>query len=568
MSLAWYEKIGGAGRSGQVVSSEQLLNELRRLDCRFRQRGSHITFHHDETATRGTIVYGTRKLWSQKTVASALARIQALTTQPLAVADAGEQEVPQTLRAKFSAVSMPALPLPKNLMTDVYQDDPSQIILRDRNFPQIGGIITPYDHPDTVKAVLDDIARKTAAFEKTLGMLENEADFTILREGDVVFVSHPVYLVNALLGPYDPAEMQDPESLLEQCFDAVAPYADNQRILNEVIQSRRLTLLSEQKQESGLYKRTYVSRRFQRGFGVRVELEASHSGFVTDEKLVGFLDDVDKQFFDSIENFMKNSYGFQVSSERYGSEMKATHLMLKDVDFRFPKFDSLPKLRDLYAKREGMGDKKYIDSLNDVLERRDDILELVSYGLIFSVEQMVSSSNALYDIMDRIEKLTGAIEKLSQEAEDRADLSSDGGEPERTPLNTKSLRKKFKKMESQSSGSAKAEYDMNGVRDQNHISSIRNQSMPESFPYGRIMSMPLKNAEKMPVGNYQYMMIKGPDGDNLIVFAEEGMNIFKTMLDDFSRKLPEGYIDNTDTGIAEAKATSAAAYQSMIPVIK
>ncbi len=569
MGLAWYEKMMGAGRSGQVVSSDKLLNELQRLDCRFRQRGSHITFHHDETSTRGTIVYGTRKLWSQKTVATALSRIKMLTGSD----DFGFDEEPtpepsaQRITGSFFAAAAPVLNLPSNFITEVYQGHNSQLIVRDREYPQIGSMITPYDHPDTIAATIKEITRKKNNFSSTLSLLQKDEDFRVVREGDVLLIKHPVHPIEALLGPYDPSETQDPGAILEQCFDGLQPYADNQRIFSEVVKSRKLELFSESCDEHGVYQKTFISRRFQRGFGVRVELEATQNGHVADKSLIGFLDDVDKQFFDSIENFMKNNYGFIVSGEKFGDELTASHPMLKDLDFRFPRFDSLPKLRDIYAKRESLGEEAYINNINKVLEQRDDILELVSYGLIFSVEQMMSASDSLYDLMDEMQKVTSglnaAVKDIGQDVSEDEEYSEELASFDKAK---KSIRKKFKKME-RAKNTPNTEYDRHAIKDQNHISSIKNQTMPESFPYGRVMSMPLHDADKKPMGTHKYMVIKGPDGKNMVVFTEDGMNAFRKMLADVSSQLPEDSLVS-DGRAAKLKQAASAGYKHMMPVVK
>jgi len=559
MALAWYEKMSGAGRSGQIVSSEQLLNELRRLDCRFRQRGSHITFSHDDTGTRGTIVYGTRKLWSQKTVAAMLLKMRDATGMDINVPNDTEatQADEGTVRKTFnSAVVTPSAPLPAHFVTEPYQGDPSQIVIRDRDFPQIGDVLTPYDHPDIVAQAIKNMARKRKNFEEGLAMLADDGDFKVMREGDVIFLSHPIHPIQAVLGPYDAAETQEPLDVLNQCFDDLAPFADNQTMLRDVITSRKLDLINEKADDNGVLHKTYVSRRFQRGFGVRVNLETSKNGYVSDKQIVDFMDGVDKNFFDSIAYFMKNSYGFEVARDRRDQKMHASHPMLKDLGFDFPNFDNLPKLRDVYAKREQLGEEAYINGINDILEQRDNILELVSYGLIFSVEQMMAASDTLFDIADRVKKIQEAA---------KADKDIDQDAMAHTQ---KTLKKKISKIKRAQNGSANADYDTNGIKDQNHISSIRNQKLPETFPYGRVMRMPLQDPKTdEPAGHYQYMVIKGPDGKNMVIFGEDGLKVLSGFLEQAGEALGADTSAAPDAKITALKGKSAAGFQKMIPAV-
>lgn len=567
MSLAWYEKMAGAGRSGQVVSSEKLISELQRLDCRFRQRGSHITFHHDETGTRGTIVYGTRKLWSQKTVADALSRINAVTRTDLV--PAAEALVDKELAGSFHAVAMPVAPVPSHFTTETSPDYPAQIIVRARDCPQIGGIITPYDTPENLQQSFADIDRRKKSFGRILSRLQ-EDDFQIVNKDGVMLVHHPVHAIQALLGPYDPAEDQDPQAILERCSTEIAAYAENKTILEKIIKSRKLELHSERVDDQGVYHRTYISRRFQRGFGARISLETSHQGHVNDRALVGFLDDVDKQFFDSTEQILKHYYGYEISSERDGSYVHATNPMLKGVNFSFPKFDNLLKLRDIFARRENLGEKWYVDSVNRILEQRDDILELVSYGLIFSIEQMMVASDAFYDVMEQTQACINIISQVTQEdVEKKSSEPMDSVAFNNAKKRAKNAAKQFKKSDMFSPLNDKPDYDMRNTKDQHQIATMRNKKMPEAFQYGRVMHITLRSHDNRELGVQRYMVVNGPEGDNMVIFSEEGMNVLKKTLADLLEMLPAGTVlpSSKKQAIENKRRETAESYRQMMPEI-
>lgn len=527
MALSWYEKMSGSGRSGQVVSSEQLLTELKRLDFRFRQRGSHITFHHDEKGVRGTIVYGTRKLWSQKTVANILRSLRGEeTNEPQAQAPV------QSVQKTFSSRSAPRINTPSHLKVDIYDNDPTQLVLRDRTYPQVGSMVSTYDHPDVVRKVVDDIAAAKRIFESSLSCLTSDGDFHVAQEDGVLAVSHPVLGIYAALDPYDPAETQDPSKILDQCFDGLSPFEDNRTILNAVIASRKLELLNEMPQDDGSVLRTYVSRKFQRHFGTRVALKTTQTGYVMDEHLMGFIDDVDAMFFDGVKEFMKNTYGFEVKGTSRDENLHADHPMLKELGFYFPNFARLPKLRSIYAQREELGEEAYINAINDILERRDDILELVSTGLILSVEQMTTSSQKLFDIIDELKRLMDATTEAVSERGDApipepTDESKEQIESVKTTL--KRMDKKNKRM---TSTRVKHSFDRTASASHAPLSSIRDQKLPEAFPYGRIRNIAMKDPfTNAHTGDAQYMILRGPDGSYLMLMSEHGLNIFNGFLD-------------------------------------
>jgi hypothetical protein len=575
MAQAWYEKINGSNKSGQIVSTEQLLSELRRLDCRFRTRGSHITFAHDEAGVRGTIVYGSKKLWSQKTVAQALVNIKAQTGSQVVIAEAEHEAEPDNSNIKkiFHATSAPAMTIPAQFTSEFHQGNAAQVIVRDRDYPQIGTMVTPYNSAEITARAFQELAVKKSEFEDSLNFLEQDGDFKIIRDGDVMHIAHPVFGIEAILSPYDPDEMQEPNEILSNCLSTLAPYADNQNILASVLKSRKLELLTSTEKEDGSVQQTYVSRRFQRSFGVRVSLETTKSGHVTDKALTGFLDDVDKQFFDGIPHFMKHSYGYELEHNRSDFLVKAKHPLLKELSFTFPNFDHLPKLRDIYAKREEIGENAYVEQINDVLKQRDDILELVSYGLIFSVEQMMDSSNEFFDMIDEYEKMKMAGKKLRAEREEKIaageienvpELSEE--EQEKIDRLRKSTSKKIKKMEGEVRSEVKALYDASESAKMDGVSYMKNQKLPENYPYGRVMTRNVDTSDNTTaIKDFKYMVLKNPDGSNLVVFSEDSMKAIKEMVMNARKNLPDVTAHEYESDISNLRKVREAALSGMTP---
>lgn len=548
MSQAWFEKVGGANKSGQIVPTEQLLNELRRLDCQFRIRGSHINFRHDEAGVRGTIVYGSRKLWSQKTVAEALKTIKEQTGNlfDIAAPDKDSDVSAPDYIKPFNRVAAPSMSIPAQFTSEFHQGDASQVIVRDRDYPQIGTVVTPYNAPEITAQAFKDLEVRRADFAESLKFLEEDGDFNLVQEGEVLYLSHPVFAIDAILSPYDPEETQEPGEILNNCLSDLAPYADNQKILADVLKSRKLELMNEREGDNGVIHQTYVSRRFQRSFGVRVQLETSKSGHLTDKALTGFLDDVDKEFFDSIPHFMKSNYGYLVNFSKREQMVEAKHPMLRELDFVFPNFDNLPKLRDIYAKRDEIGEEAYVDRINDVLKQRDDILELVSYGLIFSVDQMKEASNTFFDMLDEYQKLGISAKKAKAERAEKIAAGEDVpavemSDEERHEIDVQRKRtdKKVKKMQSATTGKIRPEYDTAALSGAVNASTMKNQKFPQGFPFGRVMSINVGSYGDQFMANFQYMVLKNHDGSQLVVFSEESMRTVKEMVVEARKNLPE-----------------------------
>ncbi|MCB1537418.1 MAG: type II toxin-antitoxin system HicA family toxin [Rhodospirillales bacterium] len=534
MTSPWYLNATGAGKSGQVIPSEQLVRELKRLECRFRQRGSHITFTHDETGIRGTIVYGTRKLWSQKTVADAILKICAAQTP----AENDTPPTPETgLAGTFrSIVAAPALPIPNHIATENPEGDAAQIILRHRQYPQIGALISAYDCQDVVRDTLRRIDREARDFGETLECLETEGDFTAGRQPDgTLIVTHPIHEIQAVLEPFDPQETQGPTELLSLCFDCLADYADNQHILKTVVESRKLELDREKPMSDGTIEKIYVARKFGREFGIRVNAKVSKHGHISDADLLGLIDDADQNFFSEIEHFIKNSYGFTVKKDRDGDRINATHPIMTGLTFGFPDFDKIPKLRAVYAQRETLGEAAYINAVNNTLQARDDILELVSIALIFAVDQMTAASNALFDMMDEIMDLTkkmgDVVESASIHAAEhpQSDATSEIDDDDRDAI-IRRARKKIKKAGNKVR-SPKQEYDKAAQKGASPSSQIRNQQLPEHFPYGKVVTSTIPGQTEMDLpGSFTYMVLKGPDGDNIFIASQESTQRFRNQI--------------------------------------
>src|SRR5690606_3251825 len=154
----------------------------------------------------------------------------------------------------------------------------------------------------------------------------------------------------------------------------------------------------------------------------------------------------------------------------------------------------LPKLRDIYAKREQIGEEQYVELTNAILKQRDDILEIVSYGLIDSIDKMLESSRKTFDLLEQVETLTDALEEKVER------IAVENGA---TEAETREIR--AERIEAEEDARLKVIKANNGGKSVSAISHMRRIGAPQSF-YGKVMTMPFLNPVSHElIGHFPYV---------------------------------------------------------------
>ncbi len=499
--------------TGQVMATRELLSQLSGLGCRFRQKGSHITFHHDGAGVRGTIVSGTRKLWSQKTAAAASQTIESYkkaATKMMADSSPPLQAKQVEINAETSPLFV-ADHLPRNVEGEMDESEPDKLIIRDKNFPQCGVSVEALSDRRTLHWALREIKEQKEKLQEDLDVLHADFGFEVEEPGEdrIIRIIHSFYGNVAEMHAFDPQEAFSAQNVIDHCLEigTQEDWVENRRFLDALIRSRKLEETRRTKQPDGSRVQNFTCRRFLGHFGVSAGIAMTANGGVRQSDLIRFLDDVDRHFFSGLKTTLQKSYGYQIEKDKPSGTLEAKHPLLRDVDFTMPDFDALPKLADIYDAANRNGEEETLRRMNDILQKRDDIIETTGAALAHCVERIY-----------KVSEVTAKSLQLQKNYEARNPeevLSATKKKREENKL-TKKYRKALGK---QNIYGQKAKFSTRNpaAADTDELIAAR---MPDGFPYGKPFRFDYVFDEERGPETVDYMYLRSPDGKNLILFDE------------------------------------------------
>lgn len=382
--------------------------------------------------------------------------------------------------------------LPDHLAVETMSDGRG-FILRDRERPQVGAVVPLRCNSWTLDGIVDGIAVQKQAFEEALSYLIEE-DFIAEDEGGRLTLRHPVLDIGAEINAFDPLAAGTAQEVLDDCIERLGACEQSKIMLAAFIESRRLNHVSDDAGRDGTVVRSYKGGSFMMPSYLASEVRTSAGGWVSDQELVGFMDRVDRIFFQTIGGMLEHNYGFEAKRDARKGLVTVRHKLFGGLGFDFPDFAALPGLADIYRRRDDIGEDACIDRMNRVLEARDDILEKASIGLFLSVGEMSNDAERVFDLL---QAMGGVLKKIEERQRRSAVHTSENG----------SYLKRYFAQRACAKGTGH-DYDAEDFM------TLR-ERLPDRFPYGRILQLPMPSRDDEQAV-ISYMVMKGLPGQKPI----------------------------------------------------
>ncbi len=547
--------------SGQAVRTEALTTVLKRLNCRWRQRGSHITFTDKKTGFRGTIVAGTKKTWSQRTVADLLDKRAAFNSK------ADNQQPEETQETQTTETELALLrELPPRYTAEPMNDGSDNIIVRLAEAPYLGVFVDGLAVKNTrqfgaasamqqaIKESLayigKELSRQKKATDKALGNLTGQMDFTVREEDNLTIIEHSIFDIRAELHPYHPDQDVSPEEAMDYCREYLAEFEGNRELFLAFIEARNLELVSDEPAEDGKSRlRKYKCSQIASLQKTAISVIATPQGYIDEAALMSFMDQVDHFIVGTIRDYLRPRFGYSFTYDKHSGQIDATHSIFEGVNVSFRSIERLPKLSDILAQRQKIGEKEVVKQINEILDVRDDTIELTEIALVCCLDQIMACSEWCYDMMER---------RLKRD-QDKVEES------------TAKVQEAMRKARARSQSAIKSSVQRDYEQARGHLDDLKNTAVPTGVPLGRMwrVEVPLEDGGKLPL---ELMILSRTDkpGNHLIMSKRMRDLLYQAWLESEEGKMEAQEIRATPFAVQmhedqeESRSQRAAVFERVI----
>lgn len=264
---------------------------------------------------------------------------------------------------------------------------------------------------------------------------------------------------------------------------------------------------------------------------------------------MSFMDQVDHFIVGTIRDYLRPRFGYSFTYDKHSGQIDATHSIFEGVNVSFRSIERLPKLSDILAQRQKIGEKEVVKQINEILDVRDDTIELTEIALVCCLDQIMACSEWCYDMMER---------RLKRD-QDKVEES------------TAKVQEAMRKARARSQSAIKSSVQRDYEQARGHLDDLKNTAVPTGVPLGRMwrVEVPLEDGGKLPL---ELMILSRTDkpGNHLIMSKRMRDLLYQAWLESEEGKMEAQEIRATPFAVQmhedqeESRSQRAAVFERVI----